>query len=379
MAVIDYKSEALRYLELRATGNVGTQKEFFEGRVQETGLSGSFQYFKKALKLLRASGVELPPDPPPKPAEPPKPQAPKKKSRPSKKKRPKKESKKEPKKRPKKEPKPKREKKRPEAPANKSESPKKAKRVRRDPAIQPSPDWAQLKQDYLSWRYATIREVAVAIGWNYMGTGFREATAGWRAERAKLPRPGLPATLDALARERAVQKARDLYADALSAHYKLLDLVTDSAENAKGRWKKCDDTQWHTQMGAAAAIELAKAMEKILPAIKGLENLQGIHKIFDDLSAGGDIVTAALELAKLGVAMPKPVEILLTKHKPEEVPPDDGMIVTDEEIMKRRAELLAEIRTERVEFVAERKRVVAELKSETADSFKAQREIDDAP
>lgn len=375
MANIDYKSEALRYLELRSKGDVGTQKEFFEARLQETGLSGSFQYFKKTLKLLRASGAELPPEPDVKLAKTPNPPPPKEKSVPGKKRRPKKG----PGEKTKKEPKPRREKKKTSPPADKPERSKKDKRARKDPAIQPSPDWEQLKRDYLTWRYATIREVAVAIGWNYMGTGFREATAGWRAERAKLPRPGLPATLDALARERAVQKARDLYADALAAHYKLMDLVTDSALNAGDRWKKKDDTQWHTQMGAAAATELAKAMEKIIPAIKGLENLRCIHKIFDDLGASGDIVTAALDLAKLGVALPKPVEILLTKHKPEEVPPDDGMIVTDEEIMRRRAELLAEIRTERVEFVAERKRVVAKLKAETADSFKAQKEIDDAP
>lgn len=366
MAVIDYKAEALRYLELRSKGDVGTQQAYFESRLKETGLSGSFQYFKKSLKILRASGVELPPGPPVKPVKTPNPLPQKKKSASATKKGPKKE------------PKPKREKKKPEETENGPARGKK-KRIRKDPTVQPSPDWEQLKRDYLSWRYATLREVAVAIGWNYMGTGFKEATAGWRAERAKLPRPSLPATLEALARERAVQKARDLYADALAAHYKLMDLVTDSAINAGSRWKKKDDTQWHTQMGASAAIELARAMEKILPAIKGLENLQGVHKIFDDLGAGGDIVAAALELAKLGVTLPKPVEILLSKHKPDEAPPDDGMLVTDEEIMRRRAELLAEIRTERVEFVAERKRVVAKLKAETADSFKTQMEIDDAP
>jgi hypothetical protein len=158
-----------------------------------------------------------------------------------------------------------------------------------------------------------------------------------------------------------------------------LDLVTDSANNAILRWKKRDETPWHTQMGAAAALDLARAMERILPAIKGLENLQGIHKIFDDLSAGGDIVTAALELAKLGVAMPKPVEILLTKHKPDEVPPDDGTVVTDEEIMRRRAELLEQIQNERIEFVPARRRMVAKLKAETADSFQAQADIEKQP
>ncbi|MFA6596048.1 MAG: hypothetical protein WCT00_07015, partial [Bacilli bacterium] len=161
MTVIDYKSEVRRYLELRAKGQVGTQREFFDGRLQETGCSGSFQYFKKTLKLLRASSVELPPKPAVKPAEPPKPPAPKKKSGSSKKGGLKKETEK----RPEKKPNPKREKKRPGRP-----------RVRKDPTVQPSPDWEQLKRDYLTWRYATIREVAVAIGWNYMGTGFREAT-----------------------------------------------------------------------------------------------------------------------------------------------------------------------------------------------------------
>jgi hypothetical protein len=232
--------------------------------------------------------------------------------------------------------------------------------------------WPALHDAFVQGRFASLSDVARHLGLRPDHKGFREAVKGWRDERRALAPAIATKTAEALAQDGAAAKIRDIYSEALAAHYKLMDLVTDSAINAGDRWKKKDETQWHTQMAAAAAIDLAKAMEKILPAIKGLENLQGVHKIFDNLSADGDIVTAALELAKLGVTMPKPIEILLTKHKAEEAPPDDGTVVTDEEIMKRRAELLGEIQGEKDGFVPERRRLVAELKAGLKDSFEAQ-------
>ncbi len=309
----DYYSEALAYLKLKKSGKKLTQAAYCERRAIETGFDVSYQYFKKTLAKirrdqnprLRTAKMQVGPEPPLKSAN----------------------------------------------------------------VFLSDPAWPKLHDGYICGKFKSLAAVAAHVGTTVDSRGFKQATAGWAKERRELKPAVSTRTAEQLAESGATAVVRDLYAEALAAHYKLLDLVIDSAENAMFRWKKKDDTQWHTQMGAVAALDLARAMEKIIPAIRGLENLKAIHKIFDDLSAGGDIVAAALELAKLGVTLPKPVEILLTKHKPEEVPPDDGMIVTDEEIMRRRAELLAGIETERTDFVKQRKKQVAQLKAETADSF----------
>jgi hypothetical protein len=309
----DYYSEGLAYLKLKKSGKKLTQQGYCARRAAETGFDVSFQYFKKVLAKvrkdrnprLRRAKTQAGPEPPLKSAQ----------------------------------------------------------------VFLSDPAWPKVKERYLTGQFKSLAQVAAHVGTTVDSRGFKGATAGWARERRDLAPAISTRTAEQLSKDGATAAVRDLYAEALAAHYKLLDLVIDSAENAMFRWKKRDETQWHTQMGAAAALDLAKAMAQLLPAIKGLENLQAIHKIFDDLSAGGDIVVAALELAKLGVALPKPVEILLTKHKPEEVPPDDGMIVTDEEIMRRRDELLGQIQRERTDFVAERKRVVAELKAGLKDSF----------
>jgi hypothetical protein len=260
-------------------------------------------------------------------------------------------------------------------PAETTAEKKPEKKTKRKQKRKKGPDWQVIKKDYMEWRYATLAEVAADVGVHYNNSDFKTLTAGWKSQRSKLPKPDLPACLDALAKERAVQKAQDIYADALEIQYCMMDLLKKTSK-CRGVWGEPDKSPWHSQMAIQVAIDMQKALEKIMPAIKGLENLQAVHVIFDELSAGGDIVKAAFELAKLGVTMPKPIEIMLTKHKPDDAPPDDGQLITDEAIMARRAELLAEIQTERVEFVRERKKLVATLKAETTDSFKAQKEVE---
>jgi hypothetical protein len=319
----DYYSECLTYLKLKKSGTRTTQQAYCKRRAAESGLSVSLQYFKKVLaKVRRDQNPRL---------------------------------------------------------SLTKNSPGTTAPSTAAAVLKADPGWPDLHDAYVQGKFASLSDVARHLGLRPDHRGFREAAKGWRDERRALAPAVSTRTVEQLAHAGAVARVRDLYAEALVAYYSLLDLVTDSALNAKERWKDRDKTPWHTQMAAQAAMDLAKAMAQLLPAIKGLENLRLIHEIFDNLSAGGDIVKAALELAKLGVSLPKPVEILLAKHKTEEVSPDDGTVVTDEEIMRRRAEMLAEIQRERTEFVPERKKIVAELKAATADSFRAQREIETEP
>jgi hypothetical protein len=231
----------------------------------------------------------------------------------------------------------------------------------------------------MDWKFKSLVEVARYVGQNPNSKSFAKKVAGWHKERGKVEIASNSKMLNVLAKKRVVQKIQDLYAQILAAHYQLADFVTGMVEKCQD--KMTDDlvfkSPWHLQMSAQAAIDLQKAMEKIVPAIKGLEGLKAVHQIFDDLADNRiDIVRAAFDLAKLGVALPKPIEILLTKHKAEELPPDDGEYITDEIILKRRAELLTEIETERVEFVRERRKVVEQLKQETARSNSFTRPVD---
>ena len=317
---IDYKIECLAYLKLLESGVKVTQKEFCQKRSKEIQKEISFQYFRKTLCRLRNRGNTGA-----KGAQPARPNSP--------------------------------------PPTSVAQIP---------PVV---PDWAAIKEAFLSWKFATLSDVARHVGMHPNLKSFRQLTAGWHKERGKLKAPVLAKTLDILVQERAVDQVRDLYAQILAAHYRLIDFLTDIAENCQiklgeQRWK----TPWHVQMSAQAAIDLARAMERIVPVIRGLENLQAVHEIFDRLSSneiGVDV--AAIDLARLGVALPRPIEILLTKHTPEELPAVEDEI-TEEMIMAKRAEMLSEINTERVTFVRERKQLVARLKEETtgSDSFAAQ-------
>jgi hypothetical protein len=309
----DYYSEALAYLKLKAGGAKITQRKYCEKRAADTGFRVSIPYFKKMLVRIRQEHA---------------PRLSLTKNNPA------------------------------------ATTPSMTAEV-----LLADPQWPALRAAYTTGKFASLSDVARHLGLRPDHRGFRQAVAGWRDERSRLA-PAISArTVEAVVEYGATAKVRDIYAEALAAHFSLLDIVTESAKFCKTRWSEPDKTPWHSQMAAQAAMDLSKAMEKILPAIKGLENLQAIHSIFDDLSAGGDIVKAAFDLAKLGVTMPKPIEIMLTKHKPDDTSPDDGEVISDAAIMARRAELLEEIQTERVEFVRERKKLVAELRNEAKDSF----------
>ncbi|MFH1984796.1 MAG: hypothetical protein ABIL58_23390 [Pseudomonadota bacterium] len=239
-----------------------------------------------------------------------------------------------------------------------------------------TPDWPKIKESYLSWKFASLAEVARHVGLHWSAKEFRAATAGWKTTRDAAEKPSMVVAVDQLAKERGAQRVRDIYAEALVIHYRMMDIL-EKTSKCRNEWKAPDASPWHSQMAVTMVIDMTKALERILPAIRGLESLGCVHEIFDRVIDGTkDVTTAALELAKLGIAMPKPIEIMLSKQKVEETPPPAGDEITTEKIMQRRLEILAEIDTERVEFVRERKRLVAELKTENRGSFEVERDGD---
>ena len=315
---IDWKSEALAFLKLKMTGEKVTAKAYCEQLSARAGRTASLPYFKKVLASVRRDmepTLRLATS---------KPTA---------------------------------------TPPSKSAS-----------ALLNDPGWPAVREAYLTFKCKSLNDVARRLGVRKDHRGFREAVRGWAKERKALQPAVAVKTAEEISAAGGIQKVRDLNASALAALYRLAALLAEVSRSWKV-WAADIRTPWHAQMAAQAAIDLSKAMDKILPAIKGLEGLKKVNRIFSDLSENRiDVVRAALDLAILGVALPKPIEIMLSKHRPEELPPDSGDEITQEQIMARRAEMLAEIETEREDFVRERKQLVARLRDETSgsDSFAAQ-------
>lgn len=311
---IEYKTECLAYLKLKDAGKKVTIRAYCERRSQELKKTVSFAYFKKVLGQIKQKG-----DPGRKPANggghnvPP-------------------------------------------------------------GDNEPAPNWPAIRDAYLAWKFASLAEVSRYVGMHHRSKAFRNATAGWKAARDAAERPGLPITIEALAKQRAADKARGLCAEILAIHYNLLDLLGEVSKGYK-KWEDAHKSPWFSREAVRFVIDMQTALEKLLPNVQGLQKLKQVQQIFQGLKAGGmDINQAAIEFAMLGVDMPKPLEIMLTNYQPEDEPLNDGEEITDEMIMKRRARLMMEIEEERTGFVTERKQVVAEMKKEMAgsDSFAAQ-------
>ena len=235
---IDYKSECLAYLTLKAADERVTIKDYCARRSAELKDIVSFSYFKKVLGKVKKKGD----------------------------------------------------------PAKKATNA--GRRKDAPPRGVTTPDWPALQADYLAWRFASLAEVARNVGMHWRSKEFREATAGWKAARDAVEKPALPKTIEMLAQERAAQKVRDIYVEALVIHYRMMDLL-EKTSKCRDAWKEPDKTPWHSQMAVAVAIDMQRAIEKILPAIRGLENLQAVHRIFDRLQGGEiDITEAAIDFCK---------------------------------------------------------------------------------
>jgi len=240
-------------------------------------------------------------------------------------------------------------------------------------AITSDPAWPAFREKFMAFEIPSLAALAKSLNLRKDHKGFRAATKNWHRERKALKPAAQSVAVEQMAKTGGKALARDICAEFLKASYLLADTVLDAVEGCK-RWKERDKSQWHTDMAATAVLSLLKAMERLLPVIRGFENMQGINKIFDEIDAGKiGIVSGALALARLGVTLPRPIEILLQKHQADELPPDSGQEISDEMIMARRAQLLAEINNEKTEFVPMRKKMVAEMKAEIADPFLAEK------
>jgi len=312
---IDYAVECKLYLKLKSEGKKITQKDFCDRRSKELGRDVSLSYFKKKMCIMKQGKL------PPKPTKPTKPTD-KKKVTPKKNK---------------------------DSPANK---------VRR------GVDWDAAHKDYLSGNYSSLSDFARKYGLNPQGYYFRKKTKTWNKDREEVLKKANKKVVSILANKEAADKVRDWHADILKMHWELFDALQYASEASSG-WKDKAKTPSTAREVVGFVIDMQKAIEKIMPNIKGLENVADIAKVFDGLSDGSmDIETAAIEFLHMGVALPEPLKIMLQKHHQEEPTQEDGDEITEADILARRREMMMAIETERTEFVHERTLAVVQIKDE---------------
>ena len=203
-------------------------------------------------------------------------------------------------------------------------------------------DWGALKTEFIAGDYASATEFGRKHGMNPNAHGFKKATRGWRAEKARMRHVFDSKTRDMLIDEQVAERYQDIYAKALIFHLQLFELLESLAKSS---------ANWEPIQGPAEALEAAKfvsemqrAIERILPAIRGLEKLAEVNRLFDQLANEKiDITRAAIEFMRLGINLPRPMEIMLSKQQPTEPEPNDGDLISDDTILARRQELLSEI------------------------------------
>ena len=224
-------------------------------------------------------------------------------------------------------------------------------------------DWPVLKTEFTTGNFPSLSAFARSKGISPTSAYFRRMTAGWRKDRDNLQIISEAKTQEKLVDGKAAEKYQDIYTHALVIQIQLFELLQYLAHST---------STWGPITGPADALEGAKfihemqrVLEKILPGIRGLQMLHEVNHLFDQLAEEKiDITKAAIEFMRLGINLPKPMEIMLARHQPAEPEPDDADLITDEQILARRQELMAEIEQERVEVVADRQKYVADLKKQ---------------
>ena len=252
---------------------------------------------------------------------------------------------------------------------SKIRSPKKSGSKPKSEPKQKRYDWDALKTDYMLGNYSSLSDFARTHGIAPKSESFRKKTATWKDEKEKIGSIFEAKIREALLDGQVAEKYRSIHAHAFRVHLALFDLWQEVGEAA---------ATWGAPETPEAGIKIAmfisrmqKAVADLLPSIHGLGQLSEINAIFDQLSEGKiDIAQVSIELMKLGIQLPRALEILLTKHVPMEPEPDEGDWITEQKILEKRREMrLAEIEHERTHFVAERTEYVNGLKREMKGSW----------
>ena len=331
MAVkIDYQAECALYLRLKKSGEKLTQAAYCTKRAKELGADVSLSYFKKVLKSARGK----------------------------------------------------------EPLAKGTRSGKEKGNPKSHPAIDAADqhesgpddrrDYGALRLEFLDGPWGTLAAFAREKGIKPSSNWFREKTKGWHREKKLMLQKVHEETAKALVQECIDQRVRGVYEHVQVIVWKLLEASQKLADGIE-RWKtpKSPTTAYY---GALFIKELHAALKDMAPFIQGMERMDEVNRIFGSLGKGElNVYEATIELMKIGVEIPKALQIMLTKGPGEERPPEEGELLTEEKILARRNEMMQRINQQRIEWVPARAQEVADLKGEMAgrDSFAKQKLMDE--
>ena len=247
-------------------------------------------------------------------------------------------------------------------------------------AIEQMPDvggrrnWAALKVEFMRGQWDTIAGFIKAKNIR-MTSHIRKTTNGWiqakEAFRARAAEIAADKLLNDCAEDLIIdtQKSiRGIYLGMLQG----IKTMSDGLKNLKVEEVCTAEEIYFTARGIKA---LCEAAEKIEPRINAMERMAEFSSIMGNLESGAvTIDSAILRFIRLGIRVPRAMEIMLSRPA-EEIPPDDAEIISVEKIMENRKEIYARLEQQRLEFVPQRMEEVRELKNELADkdSFAAQK------
>ena len=255
----------------------------------------------------------------------------------------------------------------------KKSAPKKKQNTTQKPTQRRRRDWGELKAEFLAGPYTSISEFARACGLNESSHHFRKKTEGWRDEKAKIEQKINKRVAQQLSEDKTAEKVCNIYADALIIQLELFELLESLARSHRN-WKPIKSSS-DALAAAKFSTEIQTAIERIVPNIRGLHKMSQVNAVLGQLSDGKiDIAQASIKLTILGVKLPRALELLLSKHQPEEIPPDDDDYIDEAKILERRRTILLEIENERETLVPDRKKFVNDLKKQMKDrdSFSAE-------
>ncbi len=237
-------------------------------------------------------------------------------------------------------------------------------------------DFDVLKAEFVAGPYKSVSDFCRQRKIKPSGY-FRTKTKGWTAEKKKIQSHTELKTVENMIADNAAEATRDLYSTVLSIQFQLFELLKMVAQSHT-RWKEVK-SPYTAREAANFVIDMERAIERIVPAIRGLEKMSEVNKIFDRLADGTmDVTKASFKLLMLGVKVPKALELMLAKHQIEEPELDDNDVISDEAILAKREQLLKAVEKERIELVAERTKYVSDLKKKMKgkDSFVAQAKVE---
>jgi len=308
--IVDYQTECILYLKLKAAGKKISQAAFCEKRSKELGCTVSLAYFKKKMSndISRQCGRD-----------------------------------------------PKR------YPAAGSKT-----KGRRH-------DYEGLRLEFLAGSWRTIASFCRDKGISEKSTAFRVKTKGWLKEKRAIQLQADEAAVQTLTKLGVGKRIRNVVATVCALEWSLLDIAQKLIES-QPNWKPIESTSAaHDGALFVKDLHAAlKDITPFLQGLDRYEEMNKVFDRLK--TGEIDVAQAIMKLLQMGVEVPKSLQIMLARGIADEPPPDDGEIISTEKILERRQQMLREIEIQRTEFVSVRTREVAEMKAGMAgrDSFAEQ-------